>query len=106
MSWELFDIRHKLCLATRRRGAADSPGKRYCLARHLTVEGSQDQLVRYCLVEDVEASPVCVVAGARQGVEGVPEKRGSIRRIAGARMSQLRRSDSVLVAPTHQTQLR
>jgi len=85
MTREAFHIRYKLGFATCCCDAADSTAEGYRLARHLAMERPQDQLVGYCPVEDVEASPIDKVAGARQGVKNVPEERGSVRRVAGIR---------------------
>ncbi len=63
MPWKVIHIRHKLAFATYCSGAANSTAKGYCLARYLAMERSQDQLVCYRLVEDVEASPLDAVTG-------------------------------------------
>jgi hypothetical protein len=66
MSREKVDVRYILRLSSRSCYAADSAAKRYNLAGDFALKRSQDELrllarCRPCMIENVEAGPVCVV---------------------------------------------
>lgn len=84
MARKHFHIADHLCRFGLRGYTADAPAEADGLASYFALEGAEDQLRggRGGGVEDVEAGPVCVVAGGGEGVEAVPEEGGGVGEVA------------------------
>jgi len=84
MARKHFHIADHLCRFGLRGYTADAPAEADGLASYFALEGTEDQLRggRGGGVEDVEAGPVCVVAGGGEGVEAVPEEGGGVGEVA------------------------
>lgn len=81
MARKLIHIRHDLCLPARGRRPTHAPAYRYCLARDMSLEGSEDQLVGVDGVEHVEAAPIDSGCWPRERAQRVVEERGSVGEI-------------------------